>query len=67
MALSAERVEGPAQLRRSLRVCFDRGRGEILPADRVVPLFGIAKEIRAPSDGFVFMASDFVRLSDDSE
>jgi len=42
-------------------------RGEILPANRVLPLPGISEEITPPADGFFCMASDLVRLLDHGE
>ena len=67
MALSAERMQGFAKLRRSLGVCFHRGGGGILQADRVVPLPGISEEIRAPADRRRYVGRDVVHLSDHGE
>ena len=67
VAMCAERMQCLAQLRRSLCVYPYRSLGAILPANRVVTLPGIPKEITPPADRGRCIGRNLVRLSDNSE
>ncbi len=67
MRLSAEDVEGLAELRRGIHIGFDWGRGEGLPANGIIPLPCIFKIILAIGFGLLGHVAHVLLESHDCE